>query len=191
MAKFYPDLTEALQEFIRAQRLFFTATAPNQGQINISPKGIDTFRCIDSKTVAYLDLTGSGNETAAHLHENGRMTLMFCSFSETPMILRLYGQGQVIYPRDHQWLHWYRHFNALAGERQIIALAIDAVQTSCGFGVPIFDFNRERGTLVQWAANKGEEGLQDYWREKNQTSIDGLPTKILTESRHPETPNNG
>jgi hypothetical protein len=178
MAKFYSDLSDELQRFIREQKLFFTATAPHQGRINISPKGIDTFRCIDPKTVAYLDLTGSGNETAAHLHENGRMTLMFCSFSDQPLILRLYGTGRVIHPRDETWHAWYCHFQPTPGERQLIVLAIDTVQTSCGFGVPLFDFRDERNTLIHWAEAKGEEGLHAYRQQKNQESIDGLPTQL-------------
>lgn len=179
MAKFYSELDDYLRRFIAEQKMFFTATAPNYGRINLSPKGIDTFRCIEPRTVAYLDLTGSGNETAAHLYENGRMTIMFCSFTEKPLILRLYGNGQVIGPKDAEWSKFYSLFNPLPGERQIILLNINSVQTSCGFGVPIFEFKEERPTLKEWTDNKGEEGIFDYWREKNQTSIDGLPTRIL------------
>lgn len=179
MAKFYTQLDDYLRQFIAEQKVFFTATAPNSGRINLSPKGIDTFRCIDPKTVAYLDLTGSGNETAAHLYENGRMTIMFCSFTEKPLILRLYGKGQVIGPKDAEWSRFYSLFDSLPGERQIIVLNMDSAQTSCGFGVPIFEFKEERETLREWANKKGEAGIFDYWREKNQTSIDGLPTRIL------------
>jgi Pyridoxamine 5'-phosphate oxidase len=179
MAKFYAELDDILTQFIAKQKMFFTATAPTQGRINLSPKGIDTFRCCDRQTVAYLDLTGSGNETAAHLHENGRMTIMFCSFTEKPLILRLYGQGQVIRPHHSDWQHFLSHFGALPGQRQIIVLRIDAVQTSCGFGVPLYEFQQQRETLLDWADGKGEAGLQDYWQEKNQISIDGLPTKIF------------
>ncbi len=179
MAKFYTELTPELQNFIGDQQLFFTATAPHQGRINLSPKGIDTFRCIDAKTVAYLDLTGSGNETSAHLYENGRMTIMFCSFSEKPLILRLYGTGRVMHPRMSDWERWYSRFNSTPGERQIIVLSIDELQTSCGFGVPLFEFKQQRDTLVSWATQKGESGIRDYWQAKNQTSIDGLPTQIF------------
>ena len=179
MAKFYSELTEELRNFMEEQKIFFTATAPNSGRINLSPKGRDTFRCLDNKTVGYLDLTGSGNETAAHLHENGRMTIMFCSFSEKPLILRLYGQGRVISPRDSDWENFYCWFEPTEGERQIILLNVDSVQTSCGYGVPIYDLKEERKTLIEWASKKGNQGINDYWREKNQKSIDGLPTKIV------------
>lgn len=181
MAKFYPQLTEELQAFIEEQKIFFTATAPTAGRINLSPKGIDTFRCIDFSTVAYLDLTGSGNETAAHLLENGRMTIMFCSFDQQPLILRLYGLGKVIHPRDEQWETLYSLFPFLPGERQIIMLDIESVQTSCGYGVPIYEFKQERQTLLNWAKRKGTQGIKKYWQDKNQESIDGLPTKLLSE----------
>lgn len=179
MAKFYPELNELLQEFIDEQKIFFTGTAPNVGRINISPKGMDTFRCVDNKTVAYLDLTGSGNETAAHLNENGRMTIMFCSFSEQPLILRLYGQGRVISQKSPEWESFYSKFEPLPGERQIIVLDIDSAQTSCGYGVPLYELKEERPTLREWASKKGEDGIVEYWRNKNQKSIDGLPTKIF------------
>lgn len=185
MAKFYLELNEDLRQFIEDQKIFFTATAPQVGRINLSPKGIDSFRCIDSKTVAYLDLTGSGNETAAHLQaqvdpENqGRMTIMFCSFSEKPLILRLYGRGRAIRPRHTEWESFYSLFEPIPGERQIIVLDIDSVQTSCGFGVPIYEFKEERKVLIEWADKKGKQGLVEYWREKNQKSIDGIPTGIF------------
>ena len=179
MAKFYSDLDASLQNFIKEQKIFFTATAPQKGRINLSPKGIDTFRCIDNKTVAYLDLTGSGNETSAHLNEDSRMTIMFCSFSDNPLILRLYGQGKVIRPRDKEWLSFYSLFKPLPGERQIIVLEVDSAQTSCGFGVPVYEFKEERKTLREWANKKGEQGIYEYWEAKNLKSIDGLPTKLL------------
>lgn len=179
MAKFYPELTAELRGFIANQKIFFTATAPQQGRINVSPKGIDTFRCIDNQTVAYLDLTGSGNETSAHLQENERITIMFCSFDEQPLILRLYGKGRVIFPRDSDWDEFYSQFPDTPGKRHIMLIQIDSVQTSCGFGVPLYDFKAERPALTEWAEKKGETGLQEYWTLKNQTSIDGLPTRIL------------
>lgn len=178
MAKFYPELTDSLEQFIAAQKLFFTATAPAQGRVNLSPKGIDTFRCLDRQTVAYLDLTGSGNETSAHLQENSRITLMFCSFGDTPLILRIYGHGQVVRSHHSEWQSLHAHFPNLPGERQIIVIHIDTVQTSCGHGVPVYGFQRDRDNLLTWAEKKGEAGLQQYWREKNQISIDGLPTGL-------------
>ena len=179
MSNFYPTLTAKLREFIARQRLFFTATAPldRAGRINLSPKGMDTFRVLDDGHVAYLDLTGSGNETAAHIHENGRLTIMFCSFDAKPLILRLYGQGDLVLPPDAEWAALVRHFEpGLPGVRQIIRLTISSVQTSCGFGVPLYEYAGERPTLRQWGEKKGEAGVKDYQRERNRTSIDGLPT---------------
>ncbi|MGF1482535.1 MAG: pyridoxamine 5'-phosphate oxidase family protein [Cyanophyceae cyanobacterium] len=178
MAKFYPQLPPKLQTFIQKQKVFFTATAPVLGRINLSPKGIDTFCCIDVNTVAYLDLTGSGNETAAHLHENGRMTIMFCSFDEEPLILRLYGQGEVISKDSTRWHQLHSLFSSIPGERQIILLHVESVQTSCGFGVPLYEFKEERQTLVDWAEKKGELGIKKYQQQKNLRSIDGLPTEL-------------
>jgi hypothetical protein len=179
MAKFYSELNDTLREFITQQHVFFTASAPNQGRVNLSPKGVNTFRCIDNNTVAYLDLTGSGNETSAHLIENGRLTIMFCSFTEQPLILRLYGQGAVIRPRDVEWQSLYSLFEPLPGTRQIIKLHIDSVQTSCGLGVPLYQYEGDREKLIHWAEKKGEDGVRQYWHDKNQTSIDGLPTYLL------------
>lgn len=179
MAKFYLDINDSLQKFIQEQKIFFTATAPRKGRINLSPKGIDTFRCLDNKTVAYQDLTGSGNETSAHLNEDSRMTIMFCSFSQKPLILRLYGHGKVIRPRHEEWSTFYSHFTPLPGERQIVVLSVDSVQTSCGYGVPIYEFQEERKSLMEWAIKKGEQGVHEYWEAKNLKSIDGLPTKLL------------
>lgn len=179
MAKFYSEITADLQQFIQEQKLFFTATATKDSRVNLSPKGIDTFRCLDQKTVAYLDLTGSGNETAAHLTEDGRMTIMFCSFSDKPLILRLYGQGKVVHPRNSQWEKLYALFTPVPGERQIIVLDLDLVQTSCGTGVPIYELQSERAAIIEWAKHKGQTGLAEYWQVKNLKSIDGLPTYLL------------
>ena len=179
MAKFQDELNTVLINFIGDQKIFFTASAPSDGRINLSPKGIDTFRCLDNKTVAYLDLTGSGNETAAHISENGRLTVMFCSFSEKPLILRLYGTGEVIGRNHDNWEKLHKHFTTFTGERQIIVLHIESLQTSCGFGVPVYDLVEERDKLIEWAEKKGDDGINLYWQEKNQTSIDGLPTGIF------------
>jgi Pyridoxamine 5'-phosphate oxidase len=178
MAKFYGALDDELRAFISAQRVFFVGTAPDAGRINLSPKGMNTFRCLDDRTVAYLDLTGSGNETAAHLRQNGRLTIMFCSFDERPLILRLYGRGQVVRPNMPQWQHLRRHFPVLRGERQIVLVELQSMQTSCGFGVPLYEFHGERQTLDAWAAKKGPAGIATYWQDKNRLSIDGLPTGI-------------
>lgn len=179
MAKFFDELNDSLKNFIGAQKMFFTASAAKNGRVNLSPKGIDTFRCLNDNTVAYLDLTGSGNETAAHILENGKLTIMFCSFSEKPLILRLYGRGEVIRPQNPGWKKMSALFKSFAGERQIIILNIESLQTSCGFGVPVFELKEERTRLIEWAEKKGADGIETYWMEKNQKSIDGLTTGIF------------
>jgi len=179
MARFYPELNEQHTKFIEAQHVFFIATAPLQGHINLSPKGRDSLRIFSSRQAGYLDLTGSGNETAAHLRENGRFTLMFCSFETDPLILRLYGKGQVVRRQDAAWPDLRSHFPEIPGERQIILMNIDSVQTSCGYAVPMMNFLSERDTLDRWAEKKGPTGLLDYWREKSRISIDGLNTGLL------------
>lgn len=177
MAKKYSELTPALQTFIAQQQMFFTASAPlsEDGRVNVSPKGIDTFRYLSPTQVAYLDLTGSGNETAAHVKENGRLTIMMCSFAGKPTILRMYGKGRIVRSPDPDWDKLYSFFDSVPGERQIVLLDIELVQTSCGFGVPLFEFKRHRDELVKWAERKGEEGLQSYRRNNNSKSLDGLP----------------
>jgi hypothetical protein len=187
MAKTFPAITPELAEFITAQQIFFVATAPlsEQGHVNLSPKGLDSFRILTPQTVAYLDLTGSGNETSAHLQENGRITLMFCAFQAAPMILRLYGQGRTILPDMPEWPTWAPHFPTLPGSRQVIVLDIERVQTSCGMGVPLYTHVEPRQGLLHWAEKKGPAGLQDYQQSKNQVSIDGLPTPLA--GRYGET----
>ncbi|MBK8911438.1 MAG: GNAT family N-acetyltransferase [Chlorobi bacterium] len=175
MAMFYDYLSESLQEFIAEQHIFFVATAPTTGRVSLSPKGINTFRCLDATTVMWLDLTGSGNETAAHVRQNGRVTVMFCSFTKIPRILRLYGNARVIQPTDAEWGTHSSQFPSLPGIRQIFLLNIQQVQTSCGFGVPLMEFRQEREMLAEWAKKKGEEGLIEYRQLKNSFSIDGIP----------------
>ena len=180
MAKFYDELNADLRTFIAEQQLFFVASAPtNGGHINLSPKGLDSLRILSDQHVAWLNLTGSGNETAAHVIENGRMTIMFCSFTKQPLILRLYGKARVVHPRDSEWQAQYSRFPSNPGARQIYILQIDSVQTSCGFSVPFYEFQSDRNTLTQWAEKRGDEGIRQYWEERNQTSLDGLPTDIL------------
>ncbi len=177
MAKFMDRLDDHLTAFIREQRMFFVATAPGQGRVNLSPKGMDTFRVLAPDHVGYLDLTGSGNETAAHLLENGRLTFMFCAFSGAPLILRLYGKGHVVRDGDTEWSVSRPAFGReLPGERQLVMMRIESVQTSCGFGVPLFQHTGDREQLVHWAEKKGPQGLNSYRMEKNRTSIDGAPT---------------
>jgi hypothetical protein len=179
VAKFYSALTQPLVQFVQKQSVFFVATAPQDGRVNLSPKGMNTFRCLSDREVAYLDLTGSGNETSAHLEENGRLTLMFCSFSAEPLILRLYGQGKVVRPRSPEWSQYISHFEQIPGTRQIISMQIEQVQTSCGFAVPMMEFQSDRPVLQDWALKKGEAGVRQYWQDNNQVSIDGLPTHIF------------
>lgn len=179
MAKFYDRLTTELQNFIEAQHIFFVASAPNDGRVNLSPKGMDALRVVNESEIAYLDLTGSGNETAAHLLENSRITVMLCSFTEKPLILRLYGQGEPIRPRDATWQEYLSLFPAIAGTRQIVRVKVESVQTSCGFAVPFYEFSGDRQVLKEWAEKQGEEGVYKYWQKNNQQSIDGLPTRLL------------
>ncbi len=183
MARFYPALEDKHRTFIAAQKIFFTATGTADSRLNLSPKGMDSLRVLSDTCVAYLDLTGSGNETAAHLKHDGRMTLMWCSFDTDPLILRLYGRGRAVRRQDAAWGELRRHFSALPGERQFIVLDIESVQTSCGYAVPRYAYQSERDTLARWAEKKGAVGLLDYWREKNQVSIDGLSTGLLEDAR--------
>ncbi|MGQ9865063.1 MAG: pyridoxamine 5'-phosphate oxidase family protein, partial [Pseudanabaenaceae cyanobacterium] len=140
MAKFYPTLTPALQAFIAAQHIFFVATAPHQGRVNLSPKGGDTFRCLGDRAFAYLDLTGSGNETAAHVNENGRLTVMFCNVGSEPTILRLYGRARIVRPNDPDWAALAASLPSLPGTRQIVQADLLEAQTSCGYGVPHYEW---------------------------------------------------
>jgi len=175
MAKFFDQLDDEHCEFIRAQHVFFTGTAPaDGGRVNVSPKGLDSFRILSPRQVGYLDLTGSGNETAAHVEDNGRLTFMFCSFDKKPLILRLYGRGRAVRPWDEEFERLYPQFEPLPGARQIIVLAIESIQTSCGFGVPRLSYEGERDTLVRWAEKRSPEEIAEYHATKNSTSIDGL-----------------
>lgn len=180
MAKLYDDITDDLAAFMLAQPLFFVASAPldPNGHVNLSPKGLDCFRILSSRQVAYLDLTGSGNETSAHLLENGRITFMFCAFAGPPRILRLYGDGQVILPDSAAWSEFAPHFPTYPGMRQIVVAEITRVQTSCGFAVPLMEYVGQRDTLIRWAEAKGEGGVAAYHRDKNMISIDGLRTPL-------------
>ncbi|HEX6496814.1 MAG TPA: pyridoxamine 5'-phosphate oxidase family protein [Acidobacteriaceae bacterium] len=184
MAKQFASMTPAHREFIARQQIFFTASATAASRVNVSPRPTDALRVLDERTVAYLDLTGSGSETAAHLRADGRITLMFCAFDEPPSILRLYGQGTSLirHTSDYSALLASAFDNQEPpGARQIVRIDIDLVQTSCGYGVPLFDYVGERATLRRWAEHKGEAGLDEYRREKNASSIDGLPTGLAEE----------
>ncbi len=180
MARTYPTITDELRAFIEAQQLFFVATAPlaADGHVNVSPKGLDCLRVLGPLRVAYLDLTGSGNETSAHLTENGRVTLMFCAFQGPPRILRLYGTGTTALPGSPTWAELRPLFPDHPGARQLIVADVTRVQTSCGFGVPLYDYAGQRETLLRYAETKGEQGLEDYRRQENARSIDGLTTPL-------------
>ena len=177
-------LNKTTSEFIRRQQMFFVATAARDGRVNLSPKGMDTLRIVDDARITWLNLSGSGNETAAHVRDTPRMTLMFCSFEGAPLILRVYGTAEVLHPRHPDWQSAVAQFPTLAGSRQIFDLAIDLVQTSCGTGVPEMNFVRSRGEteLEPFYAEIGEDGVIKYWERKNATSIDGRPTGILEDS---------
>jgi hypothetical protein len=177
MAKEFSGIDARLAEFIRGQHVFFVATAPTgaTGHINLSPKGLDAFRILDSKTVAYLDLTGSGIETVAHLRDNGRITILFCAFDGPPKILRLQGRGEAIAPGDPRFATLRGQFPPLDGARTVIRIMLDRIADSCGYGVPRYQYQGERSQLLEWAGRKGRDGLQQYQAEHNTTSIDGLP----------------
>ena len=158
--------------------MYFVGTAGEEGFVNVSPKGMDSFRVLDNATVAWLNLTGSGNETAAHVLENGRMTVMFCSFDKQPLILRLYGQATVIHAYDERWNELLVLFPQYTGARQIFILDLALVQTSCGYAVPHYTLKSERPTLTKWADGHGEAGIRQYWQEKNTKSLNGKHTGI-------------
>ena len=179
MGKQLESITEELSEFIAAQKVFFVGTAAEEGKVNVSPKGTDSFRVIDSNKVVWLNLTGSGNETAAHLLLNPRMTIMFCAFEGKPLILRLYGKAKIYHQRDREFHQYIDLFPANTGSRQIIEMEVDLVQTSCGFAVPFMDFKEERGTLNAWSSKQGTDGIEEYWERKNTKSLDGFETRIL------------
>ena len=181
MGKQYPSINEKLTDFIIHQQIFFIATAATDGSINLSPKGMDSLRITSPNQIVWLNLTGSGNETAAHLLENDRMTLMFCAFEGEPKILRLFGHARCYHSNTSEWSAHIGRFPSLPGARQIIVMDVDLVQTSCGFGVPLFDYQGERELLKEWAKKKGEDGIKAYWRERNSISLDGRTTGI-TES---------
>ena len=180
MAEQFESLTPDQIEFIGRQHLFFVGSAGAVGKVNVSPKGMDSLRVINPNELVWLNLTGSGNETAAHVIENNRMTIMFCSFEKQPLILRLYGSANIIYPRETKKFKTYADmFNHQPGTRQFFELKIDMAQTSCGFAVPLFDLKGERDTLAKWATKRGDEGVSQYWADRNQISLDGKPTNIL------------
>jgi Pyridoxamine 5'-phosphate oxidase len=180
MTKQHPGIADWMAEFIAAQPVFFVATAAPQGRINVSPKGLDgSFRVLGPRRVAWLNLTGSGNETAAHLLTDGRITIMFCAFSGSPLILRLYGEARAVHPRDGEWKELEALFPDYPAKRQIVLVEVDSAATSCGFGVPNMELAGQRPNLNAWAERKGPDGIADYWRTRNSVSLDGLSTGIM------------
>lgn len=178
MGKQLTTITDPLKTFIEQQHLFFVATAGADGKVNLSPKGLESLKVLGGNRVIWLNLTGSGNETAAHILEQNRITLMFCSFDRNPMILRLYGTARFFQPGDEAWETLIQEFPHLPGARQIFDVTVELVQTSCGFGVPRYQYEGQRDTLIQWAEKKGGGGVKEYQQEKNRRSLDGKPTGI-------------
>jgi len=185
MGKRFSEIGDQRREFIEQQKMFFVGTADSDGRVNVSPKGMDSLKVMGDNRVVWLNMTGRGNETAAHLVENDRMTIMFCAFEGSPMILRLFGHAKVIHPRDSGWDGLFSMFRAIPGARQIMDMQVDLVQESCGMAVPLFDFNDQRDLLENWAGRKGEQGLHEYWENRNQVSIDGKPTRIISDESVP------
>lgn len=167
------------QEFIGSQHMFFVATAGPGGRINMAPKDAPSLKVLGPKRIVWVNLTGAENETGAHLAESPRMTLMWCSFGRKPMILRAYGVAKLIHPRDQMWSELIDLFPHRYGSRQIIDLTVDLVLKSCGFGVPLYDFVSHRDTLQRWEETKDRQGVHEFWKERNQVSIDGKRTKLF------------
>lgn len=181
MAKQFTSLSAVHRGFIMQQHLFFTASATGDSRVNVSPREIGALRIVDDNTVIYLDRTGSGNETAAHMLADGRLTIMFCAFVGAPQIMRLYGLGCSFgweSPKFKELIDMHYEGKKPLGARQIMMLKFDLVQTSCGFGVPLFDYQGDRTVMDKWHNNKRTEGINSYWEEKNLSSMDGLPTGL-------------
>jgi len=174
------SITDDLRSFIEDQHVFFVGTAARDGRVNVSPKGLDSLRVLDPNRVAWLNVTGSGNETAAHILDTNRMTIMFCSFAKRPLILRLYGTATEVQPDQPEWAELTALFPKTPGARQIFDVAVERVQTSCGYGVPRMSLDEDRELLKTWASKKGPDGLVGYREDKNMVSIDGLPTGMRT-----------
>ena len=177
MGRTYEEIGVTLAAFLRAQRMFFVGTAPAgaEGHVNVSPKGLDSFRILDPGTVAYLDLTGSGVETIAHLRDDGRITLLFCAFEGPPRIVRLYGRGEAIVAGSEEYARLAPAFPEIPGARAIIRVRLDRIADSCGYAIPRYRYEGERRQLLDWADRKGADGLRAYRAENNARSIDGLP----------------
>jgi Pyridoxamine 5'-phosphate oxidase len=180
MAKQFAKLESPHQDFIKEQHIFFTGSAARDGRVNLSPKGMESLRILGSNRILWMNLTGSGNETAGHLRDTPRMTLMWCSFTTRPLILRAYGTARTYHTNDAEWSELAEHFPAHRSARQIFDLSIDMVQTSCGYAVPFMDYQSERDTMQKWVDAKSDTELRDYWVEKNTKTIDGMDTDVPT-----------
>lgn len=178
MATQFPAITDRHRTFIENQHLYFVATAARDGRVNVSPKGLDSLRVLGPNRVVWLNGTGSGNETAAHLLDLERMTLMFCSFVREPLILRLYGTARAVHDGDPDWDELVTLFPPMLGARNVFDLDVELVQTSCGYGVPLYQFDGQRELMNTWAAKKGVDGLRAYQQDRNRVSIDGFPTGL-------------
>ncbi len=179
MAQQYDGLSEKHIEFIARQKVFFVGTATADSRVNVSPKGMNSFAVLGRNRIAWLNVTGSGNETAAHVQVLPRMTIMFCSFEGSPQILRLYGKANAVHKSDARWNELLRHFEQLPGTRQIFDMQVQMVHTSCGMAVPLYSYESDRDQLLTWATKQGEAGITKYWHDKNQLSIDGIHTGIV------------
>ncbi|QDB78060.1 pyridoxamine 5'-phosphate oxidase family protein [Georgenia sp. 311] len=180
MSRQYDAITDELRTFIEAQPMYFVATAAREGRVNVSPKGLDSLRVLGPNRVVWLNGTGSGNETAAHLLDTPRMTLMFCAFAGKPLILRLYGTARAVHAGDADWPELLGLFPPLEGARNVFDLEVDLAMTSCGFGVPLLDYVDQRPLMESWARKRGPDGVSDYQQRKNRVSLDGLPTGLPT-----------
>ncbi|HJO24718.1 MAG: pyridoxamine 5'-phosphate oxidase family protein [Myxococcota bacterium] len=179
MAQRYSELIDAHIRFIEAQKIFFTGSAASEGRVNVSPKGHDSLSVLSPNQLVWLNFTGSGNETAAHLLDCNRMTLMWCAFERKPQILRVYGSAEAVHPRDERWEEFAEIIPASLGARQYFLVNIDLVQTSCGYAVPLFEYQEDRDVLTRWTDKRGPDGIREYWEQENATSLDGAPTGIV------------
>ncbi|MDA1075779.1 MAG: pyridoxamine 5'-phosphate oxidase family protein [Proteobacteria bacterium] len=179
MAEQFDRLGETHISFIKQQKMFFVGSASRDGRVNVSPKGHDCLKILSPAQLVWLNLTGSGNETAAHLLDQNRMTLMWCAFEGPPQILRIYGSARTIHPRDQEWSDLAQLIAPPLGARQYYVVDIDLVQTSCGYAVPLYEYQEDRQALTRWNEKKGSQGIEEYWQDRNTLSLDGAPTRIL------------
>ena len=176
MGKQFPAIEDNHRAFIEKQHMFFVGTAAEDGRVNISPKGMDSLRVLGPNRIVWRNLTGSGNETAGHLLKVNRMTLMWCGFEKQPMIMRTYGTARTLHQTDSDFAELNALFPEHTGARQIYDMTVDMLQTSCGFAVPFYEHVGDRDVLTKWAESQGPDGIRDYWTNRNQTTIDGMPT---------------